>query len=62
MIEDLHSYIKPPPPSAPPPPVKMKLKFQNKLELRCRNHAIHKPKNLIWPPGSHLENEVTENQ
>ena len=27
-----------------------------------RNHAIQKPKNLIWPPGSHLENEVTENQ
>ena len=39
-----------------------KLKFQSKLELRCRNHAIQKPKNLIWPPGSHLENEVTENQ
>ena len=40
----------------------LKLKFQSKLELRCRNHAIQKPRNLIWPPGSHLENEVTENQ
>ena len=40
----------------------LKLKFHSKLELRCRNHAIQKPKNLIWPPGSHLENEVTENQ
>ena len=40
----------------------LKLKFQSKLELRCRNHAIQKTKNLIWPPGSHLENEVTENQ
>ena len=40
----------------------LKLKFQSKLELRCQNHAIKKPKNLIWPPGSHLENEVTENQ
>ena len=40
----------------------LKLKFQSKLELRCWNHAIQKPKNLIWPPGSHLENEVTENQ
>ena len=36
--------------------------FKSKLELRCRNHAIQKPKNIIWPPGSHLENEVTENQ
>ena len=40
----------------------LKLKFQSKPELRCRNHAVQKPKNLIWPPGSHLENEVTENQ
>ena len=40
----------------------LKLKFQSKQELRCRNHATQKPKNLIWPPGSHLENEVTENQ
>ena len=32
----------------------LKLKFQSKLELRCRNHAIQKPKNLIWPLGSHL--------
>ena len=40
----------------------LKLKFQSKLELRCQNHAIQKPKNLIWPPGSHLKNEVTENQ
>ena len=40
----------------------LKLKFQSKLELRCRNHAIQKPKNLIWPPGSHLETEVNENQ
>ena len=40
----------------------LKLKFQSKLELRCRNHAIQKPKNLIWAPCSHLENEVTENQ
>ena len=39
----------------------LKLKFQSKLELRCRNNAIQKPKNLIWPPGNHLENEVTEN-
>ena len=31
----------------------LKLKFQSKLELRCQNHAIQKPKNLIWPPGSH---------
>ena len=23
---------------------------------------ILKPKNLTWPPGSHSENEVTENQ
>ena len=40
----------------------LKLKFQSKLELHCRNHAVQKPKNLIWPPGSHLENEVTENR
>ena len=40
----------------------LKLKFQSKLELRSRNHGIQKPKNLICPPGSHLENEVTENQ
>ena len=40
----------------------LKLIFQSKLELRCWNHAIQKPKNLIRPPGSHLENEVTENQ
>ena len=44
----------------------MRMKFEteipNKLELHCRNHAIQKPKYLIWPPGSHLENEVTENQ
>ena len=40
----------------------LKLKFQSKLELHCRNHAIQKPKNLIWPPGSHLENVITENQ
>ena len=40
----------------------LKLNFQSKLELHCRNYIIQKPKNLIWPPGSHLENEVTENQ
>ena len=43
----------------------LKLKFQSKLEFRCPNHAayrVQKPKNLTWPPGSHLENEVTENQ
>ena len=39
----------------------LKLKFQSILELRCRNHALQKPKDLMWPPGSHLENEVTEN-
>ena len=43
----------------------LKPKFQSKLELHCPNHAtyrVQKPKNLTWPPGSHLENEVTENQ
>ena len=40
----------------------LKLKFQSKLALHCRNHAIQKPKNLIWPPGGHFESDVTENQ
>ena len=41
----------------------LKRKFQSKLELRCQNHVAYKaqkPKNLIWPPGSHLENKVNE--
>ena len=43
----------------------LKMKFQSKLELRCRNHTayrVQKLRNLIWPTGNHLENEFTENQ
>ena len=25
-------------------------------------YKVHKPKNLIWPPGGHFENDVAENQ
>ena len=34
------------------------LKFQSKLDLHSGNHVtyrVQKPKNLIWPPGSHFE-------
>ena len=43
----------------------VKLKFESKLDLCCRNHAayrVQKPKNPIWPPGGHFENDVVENQ
>ena len=43
----------------------LKLKFQNKLDLHSGNHVtyrVQKPKNLIWPPGGHFENDVAENQ
>ena len=42
----------------------LKLKFQSKLKLCSRNHAIYKvqkQKNPIWLPGSHFENDVIEN-
>ena len=43
----------------------LKLKFQSKLDLHSGNHVtyrVQKPKNLIWPPGGHFENNVAENQ
>ena len=43
----------------------LKLKFQSKLDLHSGNHAtfrVQKPKNPIWPPGGHFENDVAENQ
>ena len=43
----------------------LKLKFQSKLDLHSGNHVtyrVQKPKNLIWPPGGHFENDVAENQ
>ena len=39
----------------------LKLKFQSKLDLPSGNHVnwrVQKPKNLIWPPGGHFENNV----
>ena len=43
----------------------LKWKYQSRLDLRSGNHAAcraQKPKNQIWPPGGHFENDVTENQ
>ena len=43
----------------------LKLKFQSKLDLHPGNpvtYRVQKPKNLIWPPGGHFENDVAENQ
>ena len=43
----------------------LKLKFQSKLDLHSGNHVtygVQKPKNLIWLPGGHFENDVAENQ
>ena len=44
----------------------MHMKFETEIRkqtwVTLLKHAIQKPRNLIWPPGSHLENEVTENQ
>ena len=43
----------------------LKLKFQSKLDLHSGNHVtyrVQKPKNLIWPPGGHFENNAAENQ
>ena len=43
----------------------LKLKFKSKLDLHSGNHVtyrVQKPKNLIWPPGGHFENDVAENQ
>ena len=43
----------------------LKLKFQSKLDSHSGNHVtyrVQKPKNLIWPPGGHFENNVAENQ
>ena len=43
----------------------MHMKFETEILKQTwvmQNHAIQKPKNLIRPPGSHLENEVTEIQ
>ena len=34
--------------------MKLKLKFQSKLKLRCGNHAVQKPKYLIWPSKLNL--------
>ena len=43
----------------------LKLKSQSKLDLHTGNlvtYRVQKPKNLIWPPGGHFENDVAENQ
>ena len=40
----------------------MHMKYEIETPKQTWNHANQKPKNLIWPTGSHLENEVTENQ
>ena len=42
----------------------LKLKFQSKLDLHPGNlvtYRVQKPKNLIWLPGGHFENDVSEN-
>ena len=43
----------------------LKLKFRSKLDLHPGNlvtYRVQKLKNIIWPPGSHFENDVAENQ
>ena len=43
----------------------LKLKFQSKLDLHHGNlvtYRVQKPKNLIWPPDGHFENDVAENR
>ena len=41
----------------------LKLKFQSKLDLHPGNlvtYRVQKPKNLIWPPGGHFENDIAK--
>ena len=45
--------------------MKFEIEINSKLDLHSGNHAtyrVQKPKNPIWSPGGHFENDVAENQ
>ena len=45
--------------------MKFEIEIQSKLDLHPGNlvtYRVQKPKNLIWLPGGHFENDVAENQ
>ena len=49
--------------------INMHMKFEIEIPKQTYLHTgnlvtyrVQKPKNLIWPPGGHFENDVAENQ